>query len=177
MESHTTESHFRRRGLSRFDKIVMQRGCNRRDILQLEYLGSRNRKSNDFFSPDDLLRFDYLKDKPWTRVAPRIMQSVALAEARESIDAGESEWLLIAVNSILRYIPQWLSEAPGRRRIWLKRTAEALRAVAEGSRYIMTFPKRADVATRHVNVRPQPYSNSRTITQPPGSLSRAMPKR
>ena len=58
--------------------------------------------------------FDYLKDKPWTRVAPRIMQSVALAEARESIDAGESEWLLIAVNSILRYIPQWLSEAPGR---------------------------------------------------------------
>ncbi len=129
--------------LSRFDKIACRVAAIDGDILQLEYLGSRSRKSNDFFSPDDLLRFDYLKDKAWMRVAPRIMQSVALAEAREAIDAGESEWLLIAVNSILRYIPQWLSEAPGRRRIWLKRTAEALRAVAEGSRYIMTFPKKS----------------------------------
>lgn len=129
--------------LNRFDKIACRVASIEGDSLHLEYLGSRSKEPQDFFSPDDLLRLEYLQGKPWMRVAPRILRSVALTEAREAVAAGESEWFPIAVNAILRYVPQWLSTAPRRRRVWLKRAAEAVRAVVEGNRFIATFPKKS----------------------------------
>ena len=128
--------------VNRYDKILCRVTGITSAGLQLEYISSNNIRQHKFFTPSDVASLEYLRGSKWMRVMDRILRSTAMSETAEAIKAGESEWCAIGAESLMRYMPQWISAAP-RRKIWIRRFSEVVRCVMESDKFISSFPARS----------------------------------
>lgn len=127
--------------VNRYDKIRCRVCAITPEGLQLSY-ESNDGANNNTFQPEEILNLSSVKGKRWEGVLMKLFNSELMSEARERAEEN-SDWLLMAATGLLRYIPHWLSEAPGRRRIWLVRMFDIIREVSEAGRFISTFPKKS----------------------------------
>lgn len=125
-------------GLKRFAEI----DCRVEDItpegLQLSYCGAKMMNRGGY-TLQTLCNNDRLSGEPWMRVAKRVMGSEMLAEAREAAERGDGRWVSMALQTLVRIIPQWLSEGMPGRRVWVKRLNHTIRTVVESSTYAASF--------------------------------------
>lgn len=145
--------------LKRFTEIE----CQVTDItptgLQLHYQGQRIAGINAGYTLETLKNTDRLHDKRWLRIADKVMRSEVLAEARDKALQGDVSWVVMAARTLVRLMPQWLSEAPERRMQWLPRLGYTLQSVVESSSYADAF------AFNHTLLRTQRFQLVRTLEQ------------
>lgn len=106
--------------------------------LQLSYCGAKMMNRGGY-TLQTLCNNDRLSGEPWMRVAKRVMGSEMLAEAREAAERGDGRWVSMALQTLVRIIPQWLSEGMPGRRVWVKRLNHTIRTVVESSAYAASF--------------------------------------
>lgn len=128
--------------IERYDKLLCRVVSTESGRLQLEYAGTQGLE-RDFFSPSAFISLTQLSGQPWIRHASFLLKRLPVAEARHAIRLNDSGWIVLAVNALFPYIPQWLSGAPRRRKAWLERLRMALLAVAESDRFISSFSKKS----------------------------------
>lgn len=106
--------------------------------LQLRYCGAKT-VSKGGYTLQTFLRNERLLSEPWMRVVSRVMDTEVLAEAREAASTGDPRWVTMAIQTLVRLLPQWISDAPGRRRPWVKRLNYTIRTIVESSEYAASF--------------------------------------
>lgn len=129
--------------VNRYDKI----NCRVTDItpdgLKLEYVASTAVIGLNRFSFEDFMKLPFLAGKRWIGIARNIFDSPSMADARVLEQASDPEWFMTAVNSLIRFMPQWLSVGLNRR-VWVGRMAEAIKTVVESREFITAFPKKGN---------------------------------
>lgn len=125
--------------LKRFAEIECIVTAVSEDGLQLSYQGARRVVAKGGYTLQTLLQTERLCNEPWIRVARRVMDYEVLGEARDVADRGDGRWVVMALQTLVRFMPQWLSEAPGRRRVWVERLGYTIRTVVESSAYAAAF--------------------------------------
>ena len=106
--------------------------------LQLRYCGARTVNKGGY-TLQTFLGNGRLMSEPWMRVVSRVMDTEVLAEAREASSTGDPRWVTMAIQTLVRLLPQWLSDAPGRRRVWVKRLNYTIRTIVESPEYAASF--------------------------------------
>lgn len=106
--------------------------------LQLRYSNIRTNNRSGY-TLQTFMRNERLASEPWIRVARQVMDSEVLAEAREAAATGDARWVSMSLQTLVRLLPQWLSEAPGRRHVWVKRLNYTIRTIVESSDYAASF--------------------------------------
>lgn len=124
--------------LKRFTEV----NCKVTDIseegLQLHYQGNRI-QGNNTYTIHTLINDERLRQEPWIHIAERVMEWEVFSEARETAGRGDVRWVAMALQTLVRLLPQWLSEAPLRRGIWVERLAYIVSTVVESGSYAAAF--------------------------------------
>lgn len=130
--------------IERYDKLVCRVVSFEGGKLQLEYAGTQALE-RDFFSPATFMSLGALAAQAWVRHGAWLLKRLPISEARDAIKMNDSGWIMLAVNALIPYIPQWLAGAPARRLPWLERMRQALMTVAESDRFVSSFSKKSGV--------------------------------
>lgn len=130
--------------VNRYDKINCRVEAIEQGALKLKFVNTGKPVASDCFSASDVIESRFLGSRHVERLAKALFLSPAFAEAREAERGGDSEWIAIAVETVVRYIPRWLSQAPGRRVAWLERMVKSVRSIVESRIFTRSFPKRPD---------------------------------
>ncbi len=125
-------------GVKRFDEIECKVVAVSDEGLQLTYQGAR-RFAVGGYTLRTLMNNERLRRKSWMRVAPLIMSWDMFAEARESAERGDGAWVAMALQTLVRLMPQWISDAPKLRRPWVTRLDKVIRTVVESQDYAKSF--------------------------------------